>query len=113
MSQQNITRLIIRAIMLVLLIAAMNGLPYGYYKIANTCICLGFIGLIILDVQRKVILLTPLYAIGAVIFNPFMKLKLQRHDWIWIDQWAIALFCLLTLYETVKYLKRIMDNFDY
>lgn len=102
MNSLHSTKLFTQIVMIVLLLGALNNMAYGYYKIANSFVCCGFITLLAIDIYRKQLLLIPIYLLGMVAFNPLIKLGFKRTDWLLLDKIAIVSIVIISLYDAFK-----------
>lgn len=83
----------------ILLIAAAP-LPYGLYMLVRIVATLVFGWAGIIAVQRENIVLATLYGLTAILFNPFLKIHLDKEIWMVID--VLAAVLLLATARKIK-----------
>lgn len=65
--------------------ALVDGLPYGYFQVLRIVVTLSSAVIAFSMYENKKIFWAWLFGIIAVIFNPFMPIRLRREVWIMID----------------------------
>lgn len=68
-----------------MLILGAAPLPYGYYMLLRFVGCAVFAFATYVAMQRKSKYLPWLYALLAVVFNPFIKIHLPKEAWMAVD----------------------------
>lgn len=83
------------AICAFLLVLAILPLPIGYYTFLRVVITAGAVVILITESKRKSFLWTPIFAVIAIVFNPFIPIYLYRKLlWMPIDLISASLFLL-------------------
>lgn len=82
--------ILIKIILAVLLLLCLFDMPYGYYQFFRYVAVVGFAILAYYEYERKRIPLVILFVGLALLFQPFSKVPLGRHQWIIIDVFVAA-----------------------
>ena len=82
---------------LLLLIAILFKLPYGYYTILRIVICAYFVYLVYQSYakNRKLSLLCLLSALIAIIYNPIIKIVFSKEIWTWINVFTLVILFII------------------
>lgn len=83
----------------VLFIAAAP-LPYGFYMLVRIVATIVFSWAAVISVQRKRITLATVFGLVAILFNPFLKVHLDKEVWVIID--VLAGLLLLATAKKIK-----------
>lgn len=95
---ENLISLLLRFILVILFVICLFKMPYGYYQIIRFLGMFGFGLLTFLYFKQKNQYLVILYAISALLINPYIKLALGRTLWNIIDIiWALILLVSIFL----------------
>lgn len=76
---------LIKIALSVLLLLCLFHIPYGYYQFFRYVAVVGFAILAYYEYERKRIPLVILFVGLTLLFQPFSKVPLGRHQWIIID----------------------------
>jgi hypothetical protein len=76
---------LIKIALAVFLLLCLFDLPYGYYQLFRYAAVVGFAILAYYEYERKLIPLVILFVGFALLFQPFAKVPLGRHQWIIVD----------------------------
>jgi hypothetical protein len=88
---------LIKIALAVLLLLCLFHMPYGYYQLFRYIAVVGFAILAYYEYERKRIPLVILFVGLALLFQPFSKVPLGRHQWIIIDV-IVAAGLVLTIF---------------
>lgn len=93
---------IINLILIATLIGCLFNMPYGYYQLSRIIVISGSIALFVMSIQSRNYVVSPLYALIAIVFNPFIKLAFERNEWQIIDVVAIIILLVIIGTESLK-----------
>ena len=83
-----------------LLVVGAFPLPYGYYTLLRFVACVAFGIAAYVALKRKSHYLPWVYAVAAIVFNPFIKVHLPKEAWMTID--VLAGLLLLASAKKIK-----------
>lgn len=86
---------------MVLLVFGIFNLPYGFYELLRDCVFWGSIYILfkLRDInENNIIVFSILFIIGCIIFNPIMKIQLDKGLWIIIDVIYAFIYGVFYLY---------------
>jgi hypothetical protein len=84
--------IIIKIVMATLFLICLADLPYGYYQLVRFFGFIGFGYLAYLSFEKENRNWTVIFAISALLINPFFKIALGRTLWNIVDViWALLL----------------------
>ena len=76
-------------------------MPYGYYQFAKLILFIGLGYLAYVEYTANKNLFVPVYAIGAILFNPLIKFAFNRAQWQVIDKLVIAALVLFICHDLI------------
>jgi hypothetical protein len=97
---KNIPKYLLDLFAIILLLLATKDMPYSYYTFLRLYIC--FFCLYECYHLYKISWTFYVYAIIAILFNPFIIVRLQKDMWINIDFVSAILLFILGIYEMIK-----------
>ncbi len=77
-------------------------MPYGYYTILRIIACAVFVWCAIVTGRRKLEILPWVFALLAILFNPIVRVHLDRALWMWANLGAAALLLGTTQHTSAR-----------
>lgn len=99
--------LFIKIVIIIMLFGALFNNDYGYYEILKWIICSSFLYLSYNNHKNKNDLWFWFFIFSAIIFNPIIKIRLEKEMWILID----VIIMIITIISVFN-LKKIPKNED-
>jgi len=84
-----------------MLFIAIAPLPYSYFTLLRIVVCSVFVLAFLVAYDRNYKNLIWVYALIAIIFNPFIKIHFDREIWMFIDVIA-SIIMIVTANKIVK-----------
>lgn len=94
-------KLFIQVSLVLILIGCLLRMPYGYYQFMRLATCAGFLWLAYSEFKQSGHIFTLLYIVLAILFNPVIKVHLDKGTWHVIDV-VVAIIILLTILFDLK-----------
>jgi uncharacterized membrane protein len=84
-----------------LLVIALMPMPYGYYTLLRIIVAFGAACIVWTEFSRanSPTSWAVLFALVAVVFNPFIPVHLSREVWAWLDVFAASMFAVYWWFE--------------
>lgn len=96
----------IKVILAICLLIAVFNPPYGFYQFLRISITIGLVYFIYSPSNHKYYkLLTIIYLIGVILFQPFEKINFEKNVWLIID-----MFFALTIVTDIILAIKIKKN---
>ena len=89
---QNLIYFLIATI--VMLVLGIIGMPYGFYTLIRIAVCILSIFLFVIHKESGDPILPVIYLVTAILFNPIIKVHLDKEIWSFIDGSVIFLFLI-------------------
>jgi hypothetical protein len=77
-------------------------MPYGYYTILRIIACAVFVWCAMVTIRRRHKTLPWVFALIAILFNPIIRVHLDRAIWMWANLGAAALLMGTTQHTTAR-----------
>lgn len=97
-------KIAIKVTVSIILLGCLLDMPYGYYQFVRLVTCVGFAWLAYIEYTgKRPVLVIPCILI-AVLFNPFIKIYLNRDTWHIIDEIITALLAVWVVVDFVSFI---------
>lgn len=99
---------IAKIILALLLILCLFDMPYWYYQLVRIFGTIGFAYLSWSEYKSNIKFTPIIFGIGAILFNPIIKISFDRDAWQVIDILFAAIILINLIYE--KKLNKFLNN---
>jgi len=93
---------------IVLIIAAIFHLPYGYYTLVRLFITITALYIVFNSYKNNTHWATVLFIVVSVLFNPIEPIFLKKQHWLYIDLIVSFFYLLIMILPFIK--KKSMDS---
>lgn len=99
---------IVKIILAFLLFLCLFDMPYWYYQVIRIFGTIGLVYLAWFDYKLNIKLMPLIFGVGAILFNPIIKISFDRDAWQVIDVLFTVILILSLMFE--KLLKKYLKN---
>lgn len=97
--------ILVKIISILFLGVALLRMPYGYYQLVHWVVTAGCAYMAYSEYSTGVKMITPIYIVGIIVFNPLFKIPFKRTEWQLVDKIAIIVLFLLLCFDLYRLIR--------